>query len=126
MKVLVAVGAVKRPRNGDFNYCVPGELVRFPGMTCDCPDCGCERAMAGMASSKATTMFGVEDRPSLTRDEYRAAFVEALRREGWLSSSGIDLEVDLTTWADEHLAVAARFEDGDVLGLVNGEVVRRR
>ena len=125
MKVLVALQEAQARWEDDFNYCVPGELVRFPGDACDCPDCGCERAMAGMASSKGTTTFGVEDRPSLTADEYRAAFVEALRREGWLDSSSDMVEREVIAWADEHLAEAARFEDGDVLALVNGVPVRR-
>ena len=68
MKAMVALRKAQGQRKDDFNYCIPGELVRFP-IPCDCPDYGCEQAMAGMASSKATTIFGVEDRPSLTVDK---------------------------------------------------------
>ena len=125
MKVMVAAGPTEGSQEGEFNHCVPGELVRFPFDACDCPDCGCERAMAGMASSKATTEFRVEDRPQLTAEKYREAFLEALRREGWLDLIPEEDKHELTAWADQHLVEAARFEDGDVLCLVNGEPVKR-
>ena len=81
--------------------------------------------MAGMASSKGTTVFRVEDRADMTIEEYRAAFIGALAREGWLKPLTPKEKRDLIVWIDEHLAEANRFQVGDELALVNGAVVRR-
>jgi hypothetical protein len=110
---MVALREAKRPRDGDFNFCVPGELVRFPFDACDCPDCGCDRAMAGMASSKGTTIFEVRERPDMTIEEYRLVFLEALSREGWLKHTTPKERLELNAWIDEHLDEANRFKAGD-------------
>lgn len=125
MKVMVALPDTEKQRDGDFSLGVPGELVRFPFESCDCPDCGCDRAMAGMASSKGTTIFGVEDRPALTTEGYRAAMLEALTREGWFDPSNADEKREFVLFADAHLTEAARFEAGDELALVDGVVIQR-
>ena len=78
-----------------------------------------------MASSKGTTVFGVEDRADMTIEEYRAAFLEALAREGWLKHFTPKEKRDLIVWIDQHLAEANRFQAGDELALVNGAVIRR-
>jgi hypothetical protein len=70
-------------------------------------------------------MFGVEDRPDLTVSEYHSAFLEALKREGWLDSPSGLTEQEVADWADEHLAEAARFKNGDALQLVDGVLTRR-
>ena len=126
MKVLIAAQRKTAHRKGDFNHCVPGELVRFPGLVCDCPDCGCERAMAGLASSKATTVFQVEDNPVMTVGQYRSTFLAALEREGWLASASADDRREYISWADEHLSAAARFEPGHLLELVDSKIRKRR
>jgi hypothetical protein len=81
--------------------------------------------MAGMASSKGTTVFRVEDRADMTIEEYRTAFIGALAREGWLKTFTPKEKRDLIVWIDEHLAEANRFQVGDELALVNGAVIRR-
>lgn len=126
MRVLISPRNKVAQRQNDFNHCLPGELVRFAGLVCDCPDCGCERAMAGLASAKATTVFQVEDNSAMTVEQYRTAFRAALERDGWLRSASAEDRREYTAWADEHLAEAARFEPGDVLELAKGVVRKRR
>lgn len=124
MKVFVATAQGQGTGAGDFSWTVEGELVRFPGLTCDCPDCGCDRAMAGLASSKATTTFTVENRPELDQDSYREAFVDALVREGWIED-GRAVDRDIQLWIDEHLELAAQFSVGEILEVQDG-IIRLR
>lgn len=125
MKVFVATAQGQGTGAGDFSWTIEGELVRLPGLTCDCPDCGCDRAMAGLASSKATTTFTVVDRPELDQDAYRAVFRDALAREGWINDSQVD-DDGIDDWIDEHLALARQFPVGEVLEVAGGVVHIRR
>lgn len=125
MHILVASSKTSVPRPDDFSYTVDGELVWF-GPTCDCPDCGCDRAAAGLASSKGTTMFRVIDHPSMTRSEYRKAFREGLQRQGWFNPANVDDVAEIDAFADAHLDDAAQFRDGTELRLVNGELRPRQ
>ena len=104
---------------------VEGELVRFPGMTCDCPDCGCDRAMAGMASSRATTTFKVVDRTDLDAASFRQLLHDALERDGWFDLDCGDDESWVTDFADHHLESALAFEAGSVLELRDATLWRR-
>ncbi|MCP4305013.1 MAG: hypothetical protein GY926_12295 [bacterium] len=122
MKVLVAAGPGSTQRPDDFNWTVDGELVSLPIDTCDCPDCGCERAVAGLASCKATTTFTVVDNPILDADDYVAAFSDALKRQGWVQRGD---EAVAAQWARKHLRHAARFSPGQTLEVRNGEVRAR-
>jgi len=123
MKVFVAAGPGTKKRSDDFNWTVDGELVRLPFGRCDCPDCGCERAMAGLASSKATTTFAVVDNPELDAETYDRAFIEAVVRQGFLA------EGDDAGWiaeiADEHLRLASQFNPGQLLEIRRGRVHAR-
>jgi hypothetical protein len=123
MKVFVAArpGAKKRP--DDFNWTVDGELVRLAFDRCDCPDCGCERAVAGLASAKATTTFAVIDNPELDAAGYVKAFVDAVDRQGFL------VDEDDAGWATElageHLRLAEAFSPGQVLEIRGGRIRAR-
>lgn len=123
MKVFVACrpGAKKRP--DDFSWTVDGELVSLPLDTCDCPDCGCERAVAGLGSSKATTTFAVIDHPDLDAASYADAFSDAMRRQGWLKEAGDDGWV--ADWVGEHVRLAAGFAPGQVLEIDRHEIRAR-
>lgn len=126
MRIFVATRETQGMREDDFSWTVDGELVRFPGLTCDDPGCGCERSMAGLASSRATTTFKVDVRSGLDRAGYRAAIRDALSREGWIEPGTADDDARwVDDWADEHLAAAALFPVGTVLELCDGRLVPR-
>lgn len=126
MKVLVAAAAREGHRASDFTWTVEGELVRLPGAVCDCPDCGCDRSMAGLASSKATTVFRVLDHPTMTSEHYRQAFCDALIREGWIREGDDVAAAEVREWADQHLTEAARWPDGTLLELTSAGIRQRR
>lgn len=70
-------------RDTDFCWAEEGELV-YEALACDCPDCGCQLALAGLQSQQATTTFKVIDSdlsPSLYEEKIRAG----LDRAGWLT-----------------------------------------
>lgn len=123
MKIFVAVGPDNKKRPDDFSWTVDGELVSLPLDTCCCPDCGCERAVAGLASSKATTTFEVIDHPELDAAGYVGAFSDAMKRQGWLQEGDDDCWV--AEWAGEHLRLAAGFSPGQVLEIRDGRIRSR-
>jgi hypothetical protein len=127
MKVLVATSQTQGQRSDDFSFTLAGELVRWPAVLCDCPDCGCERAMEGLASHKATTTFAVADRTDLEPDDYRRILIDHLLDGGWVVGGPDDPD---TAWVREfierHVAVAAEFEVGDVLEIRNDRIKVRR
>jgi hypothetical protein len=124
MKVLTATHQTQGDRPGDFCWTVDGELVRFPEVICDRdrlnPDggCGCGRAFAGMASSKATTTAEITDR-DMTPEEYTVALGASMHRDGWLEQEDDMLVEEL---AGELLDLAETFPLGAVLGVRLGEV----
>ena len=123
MNVLVATKRTQGQRPDDFSYTLAGELVRLPAVVCDCPDCGCERAMEGLASHKATTTFTVVERADLEPAEYGRILLDHLLDGGWVVGGPDDPE---NTWVGEyieqHLGLAAHFEVGEVLEIRNGRV----
>jgi hypothetical protein len=123
MKVFVAMGPGEKKRPDDFSWTVDGELVSLPLDTCSCPDCGCERAVAGLASSKGTTTFGVLDHPALDAAGYVGAFSDAVKRQGWRQHGDDDGWV--AEWAGEHLRLATAFSPGQVLEMRDGKIQRR-
>ncbi|MGH8937192.1 MAG: DUF7715 family protein [Acidimicrobiia bacterium] len=125
MKVFVATARTQGRRPDDFCWTVEGELVRFPGVTCNCPGCGCDRAMAGLSSSRATTTFTVRDLPDLDGGAFGQLLADALQREGWLRSESAEDEAWAAGWAREHLSAAARFEEERVLELRRGRIIER-
>jgi hypothetical protein len=126
MHVLVATRQTQGQRDDDFSWTVEGELVRLPGMHCDCPGCGCDRAMAGLSSSRATTTVQVIDRADVDVGAFRSVLHDALVREGWVTPGDAEGEAMAVAWADEHLQAAARFHPGTVLELRDGHLVVRR
>ena len=121
MHVLVATTQTQGLRPDDFCWTIEGELVRLPGLTCADPRCGCDRSWAGLASSRATTTCRVAEL-DIQREGLRAAFGDALWREGWLA--GDDAWVD--DFVDGHLEIASTFPVGAVLEVDHGEQVRCR
>jgi hypothetical protein len=87
---------------GDFSFTVPGELVHFPPIICDCPECGCERAMAGFTSRKATTCFVVRDL-DMEPDVYSGLLFDSLRDGGWVDEDSTHDQTWVADWAAEHM-----------------------
>jgi hypothetical protein len=106
MKVFVATESLGE--DGDFSFTVPGELVHFPPVICDCPDCGCADAMAGFVSHKATTCFVVRDL-DMGANTYVALLYDTLRLAGWVSEESEGDRAWAREWALEHLDIAADF-----------------
>jgi hypothetical protein len=123
VKALVATKRTQGSRSGDFCHAVEGELVCLPPVTCDCPDCGCDRSIGGLSSRGGTTTFTIVDRPDLDEESYRRVIRDHLVAAGWNEELGIDV------WFDEyirsHLAIASDFEVGDILEISGGRVARR-
>ncbi len=121
MHVLVATTQTQGDRPDDVSWTVEGELVRLPGLTCADPRCGCDRSWAGLASSRTTTTCRVVDL-DIQREGLRAAFGDALWREGWLAADD--------TWVDDfvecHLEIASAFALGSVLEVEGGDRIRCR
>jgi hypothetical protein len=115
MNVLVASTIDEGRREDDFSYTVPGELVWEGFVVCDCPDCGCERAMAGMASSRGTTTFRVTADEAMTPDRYRQAFRDTVIREGWIEPGDQSTLADVDAIADYHRWLASQFAPGTEL-----------
>ena len=129
MNVFVASTINKGRHNDDFSHTVPGELV-WEGFTiCDCPDCGCDRAMAGMASSRGTTTFRVVFDEAMTPERYRQAFRDTVIREGWVRPEDRSGLADIEAIADEHRRLAARFRAGTELRRISNsaalQLIRR-
>lgn len=106
MKVFVATEPTHEDR--DFSFTIPGELVHLPPLICDCPDCGCDRAMAGFVSHKATTSFVVRDL-DLDTNTYSDLLFETLKAGGWVSEESSADAAWVRSWAEEHIEIAAHF-----------------
>lgn len=104
MKVFVAAEPLEG--EGEFSYTIPGELVHLAPLVCDCPDCGCDRAMAGFASHKATTSFVVRDL-DLTPTTYTELLMETLEAGGWVERRSIEDVAWVRLWARDHIDMAA-------------------
>lgn len=87
MKVLVATARTQGSRDGDYHWCIEGELVRI-GEVCATdradPDggCGCGRGFGGLNSHRATTTALVAEVP-LGREDYAEAIHSSLVQQGW-------------------------------------------
>ena len=125
MKVLVATKRTQGMRKWDMSFTLDGELVMNPPVTCDCPDCPCEREMIGLGSRSGTTTFTVSDVPGLDAATYRELLRAELVKCGWVDDEPSDEWMQ--RFADEHLRAAESFEVGEVLEIGKGRnVVRRR
>lgn len=123
MKVLVATKQTQGRRPDDFSYTLAGELVRWPPVVCDCDDCGCARAMEGLASHRGTTTFTVAERADLDPDDYRRLMVSHLLDGGWITGGPDNEEND---WArpfiELHIVAAGEFDVGEILEIRNGQI----
>ena len=124
MKVLVATKRTQGMRQWDMSYTVDGELVMNPPVSCDCPDCPCEREMIGLGSRSGTTTFTVSDLPGFDLDTYRDLLRGELLASGWVEEEHSGEW--MARFAVEHLAAAGQFEVGDVLEIGKGRSVVRR
>jgi hypothetical protein len=113
MKVIVATARGQGERDGDFCWCVEGELIRF-GEVCardrrdpDHGGCGCGRAFAGLSSHRASTTATVREL-DITYEELVLALRSSLEEQGWPPE-----------WAegDAHVlsTIAAAYPEGAVL-----------
>jgi len=125
VKVLIAADSTTHPREDDFCFTVAGELVWMP-LACDCPDSGCERAVGGLASGKATTLFQVLDHPTMTRLEYLAALQDSLARQGWMDPNVGLTKHDVAEMADDLLAAADCFPAGTEMRRLGDRILERR
>lgn len=109
---------------GDFSFTVPGELVHFPPVVCDCPDCGCDGAMAGFVSHKATTSFVVRDL-DIDAAAYAELLFDTLREGGWVAEGSADDRDWVREWAVEHIEMAADLPAETPLRLDRAQVTVR-
>jgi hypothetical protein len=99
MKVLVATAKTQGQREGDFHWCVEGELV-WIAEACALdradPDggCGCGRAFAGLNSHRATTTARVAELAEFTPADYAEAIRSSLAEQGWDSGIAEELAAD--------------------------------
>lgn len=110
---------------GDFAFTVPGELVHFPPVICDCPGCGCEVSMAGFVSHKATTSFVSRDL-DLDSGTFTELLFETLREGGWVRPESREDMAWVRDWAVEHIRAAADLPTETPLRIQDGDVVVRR
>ena len=123
MKVFVA----GRPIDGDeeFSFTVPGELVHFPPVVCDCPDCGCDRSKDGFVSHKGTTSFVVRDL-DLDAGTYADLLFDSLEAAGWVTGGSSTERAWVGDWARAHIELAAAFPKETPLRIDGGCVTLRR
>ena len=112
MKILVATTKTQGTRKNDFCFVPEGEPLTF-GFECDHEaidgNCGCRRALVGIACLKATTTMAVAETAT-----DRAAFIAALVVSS--KTSGFNFGADqVAPVADEVLRIAGRFPAGTVL-----------
>ena len=124
MKVLVATKRSQGMREWDMCFALEGELVMRPPVSCDCPDCPCERDMIGLGSRSGTTTFTVANRPEINFGSYREILRDELVACGWVLNEPTD--VWFAGFADRHLKQAAQFEVGTVLEIGDDRRVVRR
>lgn len=117
MQVFTATKATQGQRDNDFSWSVEGELViRHPsecGSGSVDDGCGCRRALAGMASSRATTTF-VATELDIEMTLYAIMIFDAFVREGWDVSGQFGAAV-VSQVADEMQRIAGKFRPGTVV-----------
>lgn len=124
MRVFVATKETQGDRPDDYCFTVDGEMIRFAFDVCDCSSCGCDRGVAGLSSSRATTTFKVKEAADLTLEKYTGALRDALTREGWIEH-GVE-PAWVAELAERQASLAAELQPGTVLGIDDtGQIVRR-
>jgi hypothetical protein len=104
VKLFVAIESLED--GDDFSHAVPGEMVHFPPVVCDCPACGCERSMAGFMSHRATTSFVARDL-DVDPASYTDMLFKTLADAGWVTEGSKDDRRWVARWALEHMETAA-------------------
>jgi hypothetical protein len=106
MKLLTAHNLNTRP--SDFSFTELGEIVVPNHLVCDSgPSCGCERAVVGVTTHRATTTMRVTDQPLCAPD------ITALIGS-YAAATGLT-EADARQLFTESAAVAAQLPDGTIL-----------
>ena len=123
MKVLVATSRTQGDVEGDYSFCVPGELLWIT-MVCDTdrlyPErgCGCGRGFGGLTSHRATTTAEVADL-DITEAQLRLAVTTSLTDQGWLVPETAELHHELVAETVDLIHEIAE-------PLPAGTIVRRR
>jgi hypothetical protein len=125
MKVLVATTVTQGSVDGDYFAALEGELVMFPMLDCDCPDCGCRRGMGGLSSRRTTTSFEVVERPELGSDTLFELALDSVVAGGWGSPDDPELVAIVRDEVAELCHLAACFPVGTVLGRRGDQVYLR-
>jgi hypothetical protein len=121
MKILTAT-AQGADRDDDFCYAIEGEIV-MASVVCDSPNCGCDRALGGLNSHRATTTVMVRDL-DLTMGDLETATVGYLESAGWATmiaehsgpEDGPDpVRAVAHELMQDTLEVAAEFGEGVIL-----------
>lgn len=124
MLVLEATSKRQGERDGDYHWCVDGELAYQQGMSCSRTDCGCERGWAGFDSHRATTTVQVVDRPDLTVAGLATQLARSLFDQGWLTTPD-PTDRMVVEFLDEIIMFANHFGESAVLER-DGEWIRKR
>ena len=124
MLVLEATSRRQGERDGDYHWCIDGELAYQQGISCSRPDCGCERGWAGFDSHRATTTVQVVDRPDLTVAELAAQLARSLFDQGWIATPD-PADRMVVEFVDEIIMFANHFGESSVLER-DGEWIRKR
>ena len=121
MRVLVATHGSNGSEQGDYDFCVEGELVYMQEpCASDLRDpegpCGCGRGFAGMNSHRATTTALVVE-SALSERDVRQALRSSLQAGGWISGRVPDELADqlVEEVMDDLRRVAAHFPVGSVV-----------
>ena len=126
MKVLIATTRTQGSFDGDYSAALDGELVSFPMLDCDCPDCGCRRGMGGLSSHRATTTFEVVERPELDLETLFELVLDSVVAGGWGSPDDPELVAIVRSEVADLCRVAASFPAGTVLGRSGDHVYVRQ
>ncbi|MEN8707231.1 MAG: hypothetical protein ABF306_13940 [Nocardioides marinisabuli] len=123
MKVLVATSSTQGDVDGDYSFCVPGEILWIT-MVCDTdrlyPEkgCGCGRGFGGLTSHRATTTAEVADL-DITEADMGLAVRTSLTDQGWLAP-------EIAEMHDEIVAETVELVRALAEPLPEGTIVRRR
>lgn len=123
MRILTATTLTNGTVDGDYDYCVPGELVMiFPA--CDNRKCGCDRGFGGLSSHRSTTTALVED-SEMAEADVRLALETSLRGGGWIQGGGAADDELVGVAFDDIVEIAGHFPAGTVLGRDDSEFYAR-
>lgn len=123
MKVLVATSSTQGDVDGDYSFCVPGEILWIT-MVCDTdrlyPErgCGCGRGFGGLTSHRATTTAEVADL-DITEADLGLAVRTSLTDQGWLAPEMAEMHDEIVAETVELVRALAE-------PLPEGTIVRRR